>query len=192
MLPRRSVGVAVPSAVALCSVLSAGCSPKPASEPAAGGYDGATRSIGAMVASPSRCAFSFIYDDFITERAEGGQASQKKPNVRDAILRGPMHIAGAPVTVIVRGTYSGDAGPIGTLLVEYGDAQAKTELTADGKEIGHEISSELIGRAVSGDNALKVTVTLAEPVDGQNRQRVDIDSMDVAITGAFCGSAAGK
>ena len=145
-----------------------------------------------MVASPNRCAFSFIYDDFKTERSKTGQASQKKPNIRDAVLRGPLHIAGAPVTVMVKGAYFGDAGPIGTLLLEYGDGQTKTELSSDGKENSYNILSKLTGVATSGDNALKITVTLAHPVDGPKRQRVDIDSMDVAITGAFCNAATGK
>jgi hypothetical protein len=180
----------------LCAASGSGCSPQPTPQPttnaATGGYDGAVRSTGAMVASPNRCAFAFIYDDFITERRESGQPSPTMPNIRDATLRGPVHIAGASVNVTVRGAYSGDAGPIGTLLVEYGDVQSKIELSSDGKEGSHQILSELTGRATAGDNAVRVTVTLADLVDGQKQQRVDIDSMDVAVSGEFCKAAAAQ
>jgi hypothetical protein len=194
MLSGRKVCVAIPLGAVLYSVAFAGCSPTPAPAPTTattGGYDGATRSVGAMVASPNRCAFSFIYDDFITERSETSQ-SQMKPNTRDAVLRGPLHIAGAPVAILVRGAYFGDAGPIGTLLLEYGGAQTKTELSSDGKQTSYDIFSTLTGSATSGDNAVKVAITLADPVDAKKLQRVDIDSMDVSITGAFCDAAAEK
>jgi hypothetical protein len=185
-------GVAV---AVLCSASLAGCmakqgAPSTANPPRTGGYDGAIRSIGAMVASPNRCAFSFVYDDFLTQRMESGQASPNRPNSRAAILRGPMHIAGASVKVAVRGAFVGDVGPIGTLLLEYGNAQTKVELVSDGKEGSHQILSELTGRASVGDNAVKVTVTLADPADGQKQQRVDIDSMDVAVDGEFCKTTA--
>jgi len=174
----------------LCLASLAGCSakssPLPPSKPATGGYEGATRSIGAMVASPNRCAFSFVYDNFVTQRLDNGLTSPNRPNVRDAILRGPMHIAGASVKVTVRGAYLGDAGPIGTLLLEYGNARTKLELVSDGKEGSHEILSELSGQASMGDNAVKVTVTLADLRNAQKQQRVDIDSIDVAMDGEFC------
>lgn len=174
-----------------CAAALVGCMPPPAppagAGPGAGGYDGATRSIGAMVASPNRCQFTFLYDTFVTQRLESGQTSPAMPNSRDAVLRAPQHVAGGAVTVVVKGAASGDAGPIGTLSVDYGATHSTTELRLDSNG-SQPIQSELTARAGAGDNPVKVTVTLASPLTGQKQQQVDIDSMDVALDGDFCKS----
>jgi hypothetical protein len=169
-------------------VCACGGQAAPAPKPNApdGGYLGATRSMGSMTASPKRCKFSFLYDDYVTQRDGTAGRPTPKPNVRDAVLRGPDYLAGEPVRVAIRGAYMGDKGPIGTLLVEYGESKVSSELVSDGKAPSAAIFTELMAKATSGDNPVKITVTLATPAAGQKTQRVDIDSMDIAVDGGPC------
>jgi len=162
--------------------------PRPTADTPSGGYFGATRSMGAMVASPNRCAFSFLYDTFVVERTSSTPPSTVKPKSMEATLRGPAHIAGAPVKVVVHGAYLGDAGPIGTLILQYGSEQSKLDLVSDGKSGARDISLEFSARATAEDNPIKISVTLADTGSGPKQQRVDIDSMDVAVDGEFCKS----
>ena len=183
--------------IAVLGMSALGCSPapqppvNPAPGAGAGGYDGATKSMGSMVASPNRCAFSFIYDGFVTEASKDKKDVQK-PNVRDAVLRGPSHIANAPVKMFVRGAFFGDAGPVGTVSLQYGDATTKVDLMSDGSPGDHPIESELAARATTGDNVIRIQVTLADRAKDKAQQRVDIDSMDVSVDGEFCKSLPAK
>jgi hypothetical protein len=147
------------SMIACVSVLAlAGCTdpatPKPESEvDAIPGFRGAVLSHGTMVASPNRCAFSFLFADVTKQRAPApipkpqlprdppapeNEAAAKNdpaklgpdaPSTWRFILSAPDKMAGASFHVSVRGAYAGTAvGPVGTVKIEAGGAAETKEL----------------------------------------------------------------
>jgi hypothetical protein len=150
--------------------------------PGAGGYTDATKLDGvAMVASESRCNYSYLFSTYALDR-------QSRIAIQTAInLRGPAHIAGAPVSITVRGAFMGDPGTSGTVTLQHGKDEEKGVYKVDGAAFKTiDFTLELRTKAVAGDNRIVLSAHLPKPDMAGATQAMQIDSLDIGVDGDFC------
>lgn len=148
--------------------------------PASDGFLGAYASPTAMTSTLEGCAYSFLFSDFA---APGGGAAEnaRRPQTRVAGLHAPARIAGRPVLIELRGMAAGGPGAIGSIEVTFAGARERFEL-ASGESAGvaaEPFSFTMRARAAAGENALHVTIALADPATPD--QQIVLDSIDLAV-----------
>jgi hypothetical protein len=178
------------TALAASCALIVSCTPAP---PATGGFLGATSSQSGFTSAPGGCVYSFLFDNFALRRAAptaGAPTAEPISQSRTASLNAPAHVAGANVTVEVRGAIISSGGATGQLEIAFAGGSQTIDLTSPA-EGGSEpnFTHTFTAPAVNGANELRVTATLA--TDPANEAEIQIDSVDVAIADApFCQTAA--
>ena len=170
----------VAAALLLGTSMLVSCTPAPT---ASGGFTEVTSSSGQISSTDDGCTHSFLFDDFRVERAVAAASatSEAATHTWTASVTAPAHVAGAQVSMDVRGALLGD-GATGQIMVSFAGAQQTFELTG-----ADNFTHTFAAPAVEGANALEVTATLPA---GSTEAAIHVDSVDLAVEGPFCAGAA--
>ncbi len=176
---------ALPSA---CLLAFAACAP--ATPAATGGFTGATSSDTGFNSTSNGCVYSFLYSDFVVRRAPAPATTQVVSVTRTSTLNGPAHVAGAAVSLDVRGAAIGAVGAVGTLEVEFTGTTQSFPLAIAQGEASSSFTHTVTAPAVAGANAIRITATMPAAPEG-SAQEVHVDSVDLSLGEApFCATEA--
>jgi predicted small secreted protein len=166
------------AAILFASSSLASCTP---AQTARGGFSDVTSSGAAVTSTDDGCTHSFLFDDFQIQRpaSSGDAPSEGVSRSWTASLTAPAHVAGAQVSVDVRGALLGEDAT-GQLHVSFAGAQQTFELT-NAEDFAHTFTAP----AVEGANALEVTASLPA---GSSEAAIQVDTVDLAVDGPSCGS----
>lgn len=164
----------------LGSSMLAACTPAPS---LSGGFSNVTSSSGTVSSTEDGCTQSFLMSAFQVERAASpaGAPSDALSHTWTASLTAPAHVAGAQVSMDVRGAVLGGNGAGGQLQVSFAGAQQTFDLAEAGN-----FTQTFAAPAVEGANALDLTATLPA---GSTDAAIHVDSVDLIVDGAFCSGS---
>ena len=168
------------SVAALTCLFAAACNQKPAVSPQAR-FDGVTAASGVtFTSSPSRCAISFLYDDFRLEwlaNEERRGSPEQKSSSRHIVLAVSPAAQGKTILLDIRG----GATPGARLAVRVAEQSFEVPLPAAGEFPGfyHRVEAKL---STGGKpTPILIEVALPRPNPADQQKLFMVDSVDIAL-----------
>jgi hypothetical protein len=159
-----------------------------------GGFPGVTSAeTMSFTSTADGCTYSFLFDTFVLSRpapAPSAPAPEPVAQTRSATLNTPVHVAGANVSIDVRGSIIAADGASGQLEIAFAGGSQTFELSAPSDaETSPDFVHTFSAPATAGASTMRITATLAsEPA---TEAAIHIDSADLVIDGAaFCSGDA--